>query len=192
MNVLGRAVMALFFCTFAVAAQDADRFVSAAAGFSLSKPAGWTFDARRTNTSAEELQKAVAQKASVRLVAMTNPKQLFTDFAVTLIPRNPALAGATPRQIVEQVVVPNLKKRSPGITVQSPVRELELSGHAAAEYVATDTIRSGELAMPVRMRAILVDGGKFYFLIDMFTAAADEAGASEDFAKILSSIAIEK
>ena len=181
--------MALFLCTLPLAAQDSDKFVSATAGFSLSKPAGWTFDARRTNASpsAEELQ-----KSSVRLVAMTHPEDLFTDFAVTLIPPNPVLADASLKQIVEQVVLPNIRKRSATLTLQSPVRELELSGHPAAEYVATDTIRMEKLAMPVKMRAILVRSGRFYFLIDMFTAAVDEARAKEDFAKILSSITIEK
>lgn len=194
MNVLRCAVLALFLCSLPVAAQDSDRFANATAGFSLSKPAGWTFNASRTKAdlSDEELQKAFAQKPTVPLVAMTNPAHLFTDFQVTLIPRNPVLAGASPRQIVEQVVLPNLKKRSATLTVQSPVRELELSGHAAAEYVATDTIRTGELAMAVRMRAILVSGPRFFYLIDMFTAAADEARSKEDFAKILSSITIDK
>lgn len=190
MNALRLAVMALFLCTLPVAAQDSDKFVSKTAGFSLSKPAGWTFDARRTNAnlSAEELQKG----SSLRLVAMTKPESLFTDFAVTLIPPNPVLADASLKRIVEQVVLPNLQKRSPGLKVQSPVRELEISGQPAAEYVATDTIRTGELAMDVRMRAILVRGPKFYYLIDMFTAAVDEARSKEDFAKILSSITIDK
>jgi len=85
-----------------------------------------------------------------------------------------------------------VQKGSPGLKLESPVREFKLSGHAAAEYVATDTIRTRTQAAPVRVRAILVARGKFFFLIDMVAPAEGSDQTDEEFATILSSITIEK
>ena len=202
MNMLRCAVViALSLFLLPIAAQDADRFESASAGFSLSKPAGWTFVSRgrvarsspNADVSAEELQKAIDQQETVPLVAMIKDQAPFNpDFQVTLIPRNQNLAKASPKQILELLVLPAVQKGSPGLTLESPVRELKVSGHPAAEYVATDTVRTRAMAVPVRVRAILVARGKFFYLIDMVAPAAGGDQTSEEFAKILSSIAIEK
>lgn len=109
-----------------------------------------------------------------------------------MIPRNQNLAKASPKQILELLVLPSLQKGNPGFALESPVRELTLSGHPAAEYIATDTIRTKAMAVPVRVRAILVARGKFFYLIDMVAPAEGGEQTSEDFATILSSIAIEK
>jgi len=183
----------LLFCILPVAAQNPDRFASPAAGFSLHKPTGWTFVGSRTraDVTKEELQKAFEQQQTVTLVAMTNPEALLSDFQVTLIPRGQRLAAASPKQILELLVLPSVQERHPELKLESPVRELKLSGHAAAEYVATDTVRTKELAMPVRVRAILVARGSFFYLIDVMAAAGDEQ-SSRDFEKILSSITIDR
>lgn len=58
MNVLRCAVLALSLCAVAAAAQDPNRFENAAARFSLSKPAGWSFvDTGGGLLSVEEWQK---------------------------------------------------------------------------------------------------------------------------------------
>lgn len=193
MNVLRCAVVALLLCSLPAAAADVEKFESATAGFSLDKPAGWRFVSRRptADVSAEELQQAIEQQKTVALVAMTKDTELFLDFQVTLIPRNQNLAKASPKQILELLVLPSIQKQKPGLTLESPVRELKISGHPAAEYVATDTIRTKDMAMPLRVRAILVARGRFFYLIDMVAAAAGSAQTSAEFEKILASIAIE-
>lgn len=193
MRILRCAVIVLSLSILPAAAQDADRFASAPAGFSLNKPAGWTFISSRTkaDVTSADLQKAFEQQGTVSLVGMTNPEALFSDFQVTLIPRLERLAAATPKQILELLVLPSVQKQKPGLKLESPVRELKVSGHAAAEYVATDTIRTKELAMPVRIRAILVARGKFFYLIDVMAAGGDEQ-TNREFDKILSSITIDR
>lgn len=72
MNLLRRAVTVLSLCTLALAVQGAERFVSATAGLSLEKSAGWTFVSVRPSgdVTAEELQAALAQGQKVPLVSM--------------------------------------------------------------------------------------------------------------------------
>ncbi|MEA2491554.1 MAG: hypothetical protein QOH21_3346 [Acidobacteriota bacterium] len=190
MHGLRCAVLLLSLSILPAAAQD--RFESAAAGLSLSKPTGWAFVASGTKADVtnEDLQKAFEQQQTLPLVAMTNPQALFSNFQVTLIPRNQSLATASPRQILELIVLPSVQKRFPELKLEVPVRELEISGHSAAKYVATNTIRRGELAMPLRTQAILIARSKFFYLID-FTAAADDDQATRDFEKIVSSITID-
>jgi hypothetical protein len=209
MNVLRCAVIALSLCTFPVAAQESERFVSATAGFSLNKPAGWRFVSRedvnksRANVrlSDEELQKALdQQKATAPLVAMIKHVEPSggpgPDFQVTLVSRHPALADASPKQILE-LVLPTLQKGYPDFALESPIREFEFAGHAAAEYVATYTLRTkvraqGGSVFPVRGRLIVVPRGKFFFLIGMVAPREDYDRSNEEYAKILSSITIDQ
>ena len=121
---------------------------------------------------------------------MTKPEALLSDFQVTLIERRRDLAFASPKQILELLVLPAVQKGKPGLTLEGPVRELEVSGHPAAEYVATDTLRRDTLAVRLRIRPILVARGRFFYLIDIAAAAQDEQ-SNRDFEKILSSIKID-
>jgi hypothetical protein len=193
MKAIRCAVIALSLYTLSAAAQDADAFKSATAGFSLKKTAGWQFvpSARATpDVTAEELQKAYDQPTTVSLVALMRD-EAFGNFGVTLLPRRPNLEKASPKQILELLVIPSLTKQFPDFKLES-LREVKLSGHAASEYVATYTVRSRVGTMPVRVRAILVPRGKFFFLVDMTAPLEGYEQASKEFASMLSSITIDQ
>ncbi len=192
MKAIRSAVIALSLYTLSAAAQDADTFKSATAGLSLKKTTGWQFVPRERATpdvTAEELQKAYDTPTTVSLVALMR-EAAFGNFEVTLLPRRPNLAQASPKQILELLVIPSLTKQFPDFKLES-LKEVKLSGHAAAEYVATYTVRSRVGTMPVRVRAILVPRGKFFVLTDMTAPLEGYEQASKEFASMLSSITIE-
>ncbi|HJQ41407.1 MAG TPA: hypothetical protein VKB93_30060 [Thermoanaerobaculia bacterium] len=192
MKTIQTAVLALSLFTLSAAAQDADTFKSGTAGFTLKKTAGWQFvpGARGTaDVTDAELQKAYDQPTTVTLIALMR-EQSFGNFEVTLIPKRPNLAKATPKQILELMIIPSLKQQFPDFTLGS-LQEVKLSGLDGAEYVATYTVRSKIGTMPVRVRAFLVPRGQFFFLIDMTAPIQGYEQASKDFAAMLSSIKIE-
>lgn len=192
MRPIRSAVIALSLFTLSAAAQDADTFKSATAGVSLKKTAGWQFVPRERATpdvTAEDLQKAYDAPSTVSLVALMR-EAAFGNFEITLLPRRQNLVQATPKQILELLVLPSLTKQFPDFKLES-LREVKLSGHAGAEYVATYTVRSRLGTMPVRVRAILVPRGKFFFLTDMTAPLEGYEQASKEFATMLSSVTID-
>jgi hypothetical protein len=207
MNVMRCAVLALSLCALPVAAQDSSRFENAAAGFALTKPAGWRFVSQQevakshanTRVSDEEMQKFIDQgKGTGPLVAMIKnevpPSGNDPNLQVMLLPLQPVLAAASPKEILE-VFLPPLKKAYPDFALESPIRELKLSGRAAAEYVATYTLQTkvrakGGSVFPVRGRMIVVPRGKFMFVIGMISPRDGDKQAGEELAKIVSSITI--
>lgn len=193
MNAMRCAVIALSLCTIPAAAQDSNTFTSATAGFSLKKPTSWTFESLGRTTAdvnAEDLQRLHDGPGKLVLVQLSKEGRL-DSFGVTLLGRPPRIAHASPKQVLEHLVLPGLQKGRPGFTLES-LRQVELSGHEAAEYVATDTIRSEAGSMRIRLRAILVARGEFFFLIDMMAPVESYERSSEEFAAILSSITIAK
>lgn len=191
MNILRRLLIGLSLSTDPAAAQNADTFTSKTAGVTVKKPTGWTFDfdGRTTpDVSAEDLQ--AIQPGRLTLVQLSK-EGAFNNFGISLLARPPHAAGASPQQVVEYLVLPGLQKGHPELKVEA-LRPVEVSGHAAAEYVATDMIRSPAGNMPVRLRAILVPRGKFFFLIDMMAPIAGYDESTKDFVRILESIVITK
>jgi hypothetical protein len=193
MNILRRLLIALSLWPVSAVAQDVDTFTSTTAGVTVKKPAGWTFDfdGRKTpDVSAEDLQ-AIDDKPGRLSLVQLSKEGAFDNFGISLLSRPPHAAGASPEQVVEYLVLPALQKGRPELKVEA-LRPVEVSGHPAAEYVATDRIRSPAGTMPVRLRAILVPRGKFFFLIDMMAPMAGYDESSKDFVRILESIVITK
>lgn len=192
MNILRRLRIGLSLFTDPALAQNVDTFTSKTAGVTVKKPTGWTFDfdgRTAPDVSAEDLQAIDGKPGRLTLVQLSK-EGAFNNFGISLIARPPHAAGASPQQVVEYLVLPALQKR-PEFKVEA-LRTVEVSGHAAAEYVARDMIRSPAGNMPVRLRAIIVPRGKFFFLIDMIAPVAGYDEATKDFVRILESIVITK
>lgn len=187
MKALHCAVIALSLSTLSAAAQDADTFNSATAGFTLKKAAGWKF-VTNAPVTAEELRKAYDQPATVSLVTLAR-EESFGNFGVTLIPRRKNLEKATPKQILEFLVLPSLSKQFPDFQLAS-LQDAKLAGRDAAEYVATYTVLSSVGSMPVRVRALLVPRGQFFFLIDMTAPVRRYEEFDKELASMVSSITI--
>jgi hypothetical protein len=78
-----------------------------------------------------------------------NKEGAFDNFGISLLARSPHAAGASPKQVVEYLVLPALRKGRPEFEVEA-LRPVEVSGHAAAEYVATDMVRSPATTNPAK------------------------------------------
>lgn len=203
MNVVRCAIVFLLVCAPAVA-QDANLFESATAGFSLKKPTGWRFASLEQVTknrasvrlNDEELEKLVQQQATAPLVVMTKHEEPFDglnpSFQVLIRPLPASLAGATPKQILE-LVLPSVQKAYQDFARESPIREFTMSSHAAAESVATYTVRTKEGGVfPTRGRMIVVPRGQFMFLMSASAPPEGEDQSNEAFESVLSSISIAK
>lgn len=187
------------------AAEETHTFESASPRFSLQKPEGWRFvplhEAKKNRAELrvgdEELQKSFDERdaffdrnAVMQLVTIQKHKAPFgglnPTFQVSVRPLEPELPDPSPQKVIEEMALA-LQKGFPDTVIESPVREFELAGQKAADYVATYTIRTkdGRVA-PTRSRVIVVVGGKFIFFIAMASSPGDDP--SGDFAKILSSI----
>jgi hypothetical protein len=205
MKAIRCAMIALSLATLSLAAEDSNKFESPAAGFSLKRPAGWRFVSReevsasRSNLrlSDEELGKLVEQQVNAPLVAMIKNDErsvgLSPNIQVALRPMEPVLATMSPKDILE-LILPTVQKGFSDFALESPIREFKLSGHQAAEYVATYTLQTkvaakGGSVFPVRGRTIVVPRGKLLFFIGMVASAGDDQ-ARKEFETILSSITI--
>jgi hypothetical protein len=193
MNILRRLLIGLSLSTDPAVAQNVDTFTSKTAGVTVKKPTGWTFDfdGRTTpDVSAEDLQAIDGKPGRLTLVQLSK-EGAFNNFGISLVARTPHAAGASPQQVVEYLVLPALQKERPELKVEA-LRPVEVSGHAAAEYVATDMIRSPAGNMPIRLRAIIVPRGKFFFLIDMMAPIAGYDESTKEFVRNLERIVITK
>jgi hypothetical protein len=199
MNLLRGAVLALALCTVAAAAQDPNRFENAAARFSLTKPAGWSFVATEGGLMTAEdwqqvdgaLRKKVERVGTIPRPLVTMVSDVSSDEVLTVLvlPLPPARAKESPTKILEGSLA-EVKKLLSDVTLEVPIRKRELSGRPAAEYVATYAVplKDG----PVRMRSgsILVPRGNVVFLIAMVAPLESGDRVNEEFAKIVSSITI--
>jgi hypothetical protein len=185
-----------------------NRFESETAGFSLTKPANWTFapvdqeTRARTNArvflSDEESRKLFERHtvapAATPLVAIKKHKEPFAglnpSLQVSYRPLEPHLPPPSPKEILEGSLS-TLRKALPDLVLESPVKEFKFAGHEAAEYVATGTLRTKDGgAFPMRIRMIFVVGGKSIFFIAMASSPEGDDGSGDAFASILSSITI--
>jgi hypothetical protein len=197
MNVLRWAVLALSLCTVAAAAQDPNRFENAAARFSLTKPAGWSFVATEGLMTAEdwqqvdgELRKKVERAGTIPRPLVTMVSDVSSDVALTVFVMPPsARAKESPTKILEGSLA-EVKKLLSDVTLEVPIRKRELSGRPAAEYVATYVVPLKDGPVRLRSGSIVVPRGNVIFLIA--TVAPVESGdrVSEEFAKIVASITI--
>lgn len=193
MNILRHLLLALPLLTDPAVPRNVDTFTSKTAGVTVKKPTGWTFDfdgRTAPDVSAEELQAIEGKPGRLTLVQLSEEGAL-NHFGISLLAQPPHAAGASPQQVIEYLVLPALQKGRPEFKVEA-VRPVEVSGHAAAEYVATDIIRSPAGNMPVRLRAIIVPRGKFFFLIDMMAPIAGYDESAKNFVRILESVVITK
>jgi hypothetical protein len=198
MNLLRCAVLALSLCTVAAAAQDPNRFENAAARFSLTKPAGWSFVAAEGLMTAEDwqqvdgaLRKKVESAGTIPRPLVTMVSDVSSNEALTVfvMPLAPARTKESPTKILEGSLA-EVKKLLSDVTLEVPIRKRELSGRPAAEYVATYAVPLKDGPVRMRSRSIVVPRGNVVFLIA--TVAPVESGdrVSEEFAKIVSSITI--
>jgi len=155
MNRSRCVVLVVLAITSSASAEEASKFESATAGFAVQKPAGWRFasleQVTRNRTSVrmsdEELQKQLELHATAPLVVVMKHEEpydgLNPSFQVILRPLPPSLAEASPKQILE-LVLPTIQRGYPDFALELPIREFKLSGHAAAESIATYTVRTKE------------------------------------------------
>lgn len=201
MNAIPGAAIALTLSVLPLAAQDPNRFESVEAGFSVTKPAGWTFVSEQQAVKARgdaqltdaELQK-LALEAPAPLVAFMKPvfSGISPSFQVIIYPMEPDFAGLSPKELLE-LGLPTMQRGLSDFAIETPAREVKFSTHNAAEYVGTYTTRDQRgRAFPTRNRLILVPGKKYLYFIGMTASREGYDRLSEEFAAILSTITIEK
>ena len=201
MNAIRGAAIALTLCVLPLAAQDPNRFESVAAGFSVTKPAAWTFVSQQQALKArgdvqltdEELQK-LSSEAPAPLVAFMKPvfSGISPSFQVIVHPMEPDFVGLSPKELLE-LALPTMQSGLPDFAIETPARAVKLSGHHAAEYVGTYTTRDQKgRAFPTRNRLIVVPGKQYLYFIGMTASRDGYDRLSEEFATILSSITIKK
>lgn len=211
MNVVRCAVLALPLwivasCPVLVTAQDAERFESAAARFSLTKPAGWTFvshegepELRMSDEDWQHVDEEARKELRKKFEQVTVPMPLVTIgktvgsseviVTVVLLPLPPGVAKVSPRKIVETSFA-GTKKLFPDIKLETPMRELTVSGRRAAEYVARYTLPIDGEVVPMRTASIVVPRGRTVFLIGLVVTRPGDHPYLEDFGKVVSSITI--
>jgi hypothetical protein len=211
MNVVRRAVLALSLWIVAswavpVIAQDAERFESAAARFSFTKPAGWSFVSHEGETelglSAEDwqhLDEEMRKELRKKLEGLVVPLPLVTivktvgssEVAVTvvLMPLPPGSGNVQARKILERSFA-EAKKLFPDIKLETPMRELTVSGRRAAEYVARYTLPIDGEEIPMRTASIVVPRDRTLFLIGLVVTQPGDDPHLEEFGKVVSSITI--
>jgi hypothetical protein len=200
MNVLRCAVLALSLCSVAAAAQDPNRFENAAARFSLTKPAGWSFVATEDGLMTAEdwqqvdgvLRKKVEPLSKIvprPLVTVANDATSDEALSVFVIPLPPGAAKQSPTKFLEGSLA-ELKKLFINVTLETPIRKRELSGRPAAEYAATYTIPMKDGGVRMRSRSIVVPRSNVVFVIATVSPIEEGDRASADFAKIVDSITI--
>jgi hypothetical protein len=211
MNVVRRAVLALSLWIVAswslpVTAQDAERFESAAARFSLTKPAGWTFITHEGETGLrlseeewqrvdEEARKALRKKfeqLTVPLPLVTIGKTVGSSevvVVVVLMPLPPGVANVSPLKVLESSFTEK-KKLFPDVELETPMRELTVSGRRAAEYVARYTLPMDGKKVPMRTASLVISRGKSLFLIALVVTRPGDDPHLEEFREVVSSITI--
>ena len=211
MNVFHRAVFAVSLWIVAswsvpVSAQDAEKFESAAVRFSLTKPAGWTFvshegetDLRMSDEDWQHVDEAARKELRKKFEQLTVPLPLVTIgkasgssevlVTVVLLPVPPGMANVSPREIAERSFA-GAKTLFAGIKLETPIRELTVSGRRAAEYVARYTLPIDGEEVPMKTASIVVPRGKTLFLIGLVVTRPGDDPYLEDFGKVVSTITI--
>lgn len=201
MNVLRCVLLVL---SLSAAAQDSitpssHRFTSKAARFSLVMPDGWSFvshDGANIRLSEEELKQVDEElRKKVERLALPLPVVMMTrngassEGVVSVFVAPLSVKGASPRRILE-LSFAEAKKIFPDLTLETPMRELEVSGRPAAEYMATYTVRMTDGAIASRGGLIVVPRGEQLFIINLVAVPPDDRQYVDDFAKIVASITI--
>jgi hypothetical protein len=192
-------------------APQPNRFESADGRFSLTKLENWRFvpieEAKSLRADLklgdEEMQKKfekpdafLESNGVTKLVTITKPG--FTGLTgarpmlqVSVRPLEADMPNPSPKNVVSETLR-ELEKLFPDLIVNSPVRELELAGHPAADYVATYALRTKEgRVIPTRNRLVVVVASIRIFFIAMGSAPGDDQ-SQQELETIVSSIAVDR
>jgi hypothetical protein len=211
MNVVRRAGIALSLWvvvawTVPVIAQDAERFESAAARFSFTKPAGWTFvshegepEFRLSEEDWQRVDEEARKELRRKLDRVTVPTPLVTIgkaagpsevlVTVILMPLPADVADVSPKELLERSFA-ETKALFADVVLETPVRERTVAGRRAAEYVARYTLPMDGEVVPMRTASILVPRGRTLFVIGLVVTRPGDDPSLEDFRKIVSTITI--
>jgi hypothetical protein len=187
----------------AFAASPADRFESVSMGFSIEKPPAWSFatlqeiadnmDSLRFNDSA--VQAEFERSPTAPLVMIMKHAEPYREglnpcVEVVVRPIPPGFVDESASAILQNHLSV-LRRAFKSFKLETPVREIEVSGLPAAELASTQLVETKDgPPFESRSRLVLVPHGKFMFLI---TASGPPSGPDESAAeleKILKSVAI--
>ncbi len=181
---------------------NADRFHSAAAGFSVTKPSSWNFASAEQIAEHQsgvrypdkELEEMVRTRARTPLVVLLKHPQPFEGInpsvQISIRPLGP-LSGTGALELMANIV-PTMQRGMGDFTFIDKMQETKVSGFPAAYMKAAFTAASpqgGEFKSLIRLW--LVPRGRVVFMIGMSGPSEGPDISEDEFTAILESISIE-
>jgi hypothetical protein len=205
MSIVVTMVSAVLLCAAdALGAGSADTFVDAAAGFKITKPAGWRFVApeqvaeNRENVRLADkaLDRHVKRRARLPLVAIMKHPEGYDDLNPTVqVMLQPMPRGGEKMKPTEVAtgLLRVIEKGFLDFSYVEPVRETTVDGICAAcvrmKYIV---VNAEARRFPALTRMWFVPRGKFLFMISMIGAQEGENQCEVEFQQILDSIRIQR
>ena len=184
-------------------AAEKDRYINPTLGFSLVKPADWTFltaeqnaeNLARTKLKDEEFQKLAQKYATAPLVAITKYKEPYDDLNPSVKVNVRPLGSFTaekPTAILE-FMAKQLESVFEDFKVVTPPEETKLGGLKAGYLKIHYSMKIPDgRTFPTCSELWVVPRGKHFFMIGAGTRQDQKTGKREEIAKILKNIRIEK